>query len=247
MQFFSVKLAALASAILVSLVPTDPAQAGLFEEEPVEQSQVTAVAEPYGDPDNRQYNLLVIEQIPGQQTCWQESGSSPVTVEPLLRTFDFTGHCRRSTDSNGYSIRIDGQDLGLDYILRIVKNNGNLVLLATPRGVSNLPEIVVGRSNGFEEGKFIKLTLNPGWQFTRRTYQGKPLGHYYLSNSHNNTTTEPGVNSPTNPVVPGVNPPTSPAPGVNPPANPLPDLTFPTNSVPGANSQTPQFFPSTPL
>ena len=86
-------------------------QAANYSESEVDQTQFIAVAVPFG---NRQYNLMVIEQIAGKSQCWSESGSQPVTVEALLLNFDFSGSCRRATDSNGYSIRIDGQDYGLD-------------------------------------------------------------------------------------------------------------------------------------
>ena len=153
----------------------------MFSEQEVEQSNVIAVAEPLGETG---YNLLVIEQIPGGQQCWRESGAKPTTVEPLLLNFDFTESCRRSTDSNGYSIRIDGKDYGLDYLLRIVERNGELQLVGTPRSdrQQQEKEVIVGRTYGVSDG-FLKIVLNPGWQFSKRTYQGKTLGHVYLAGS----------------------------------------------------------------
>ena len=153
-------------------------QAANYGELEVEQTQFIAVAVPFG---NRQYNLMVIEQIAGKQQCWSESGSQPVSVEPLLLNFDFSGSCRRATDSNGYSIRIDGQDYGLDYLLSIVERDGELVLVGTPRGSkSNLSEVVVGRSYGINPG-LNKIFLNSGWQFTKRTFEAKTLGHIYFT------------------------------------------------------------------
>ena len=152
--------------------------ASTFEEQAIEQDNVVAIARPYGQG---KYDLLIIEQIPDKQTCWTESGSNPVLVEPLLLTFDFTGTCRRATDSNGYSIRVDGNDLGLDYLLRLVPRDGELVLVGTPRG-GNYREIVIGSTKGLASG-FMKVILNPGWQFSKRAYQGKMLGHFYLSGS----------------------------------------------------------------
>ena len=149
-----------------------------FQEQAIEQSLVVAVARPYGEG---KFDLLVLEQIPGKQPCWTESGSNPTLIDPLLLNFNFSGICRRATDSNGYSIRLDGQDLGLDYLLRVVPRNGELVLVGTAR-VGNYPEIMVGRTGGLAGG-FMKLHLNPGWQFTKRTYNGKILGHFYVSGS----------------------------------------------------------------
>ncbi len=170
------KLAALTATAITSIIPSSPVKAANFDEQEVDQEQFIAVAVPFGE---NQYNLLIVEQIPGKQQCWSESGSTPITVEPLLLNFDFTGHCRRSTDSNGYSIRIDSQDYGLDYLLRIIERNGELVLVGTPRKDPNQPEILVGRTHGL--GDFLKIFLNPGWQFTKRAYEGKTLGHVYFS------------------------------------------------------------------
>ena len=174
-----VKLAAFTTIALTSIISSSrPVNATDYGELKVEQTQFIAVAVPFG---NRQYNFMVLEQIAGQQQCWSESGSKPVTVDPLLLNFDFSGSCRRATDSNGYSIRMNGQDYGLDYLLSIVERDGELLLIGTPRGGnSNLSEVVVGRSYGINEG-LSKIFLNPGWQFTKRTFQDQTLGHVYLS------------------------------------------------------------------
>jgi hypothetical protein len=152
-----------------------PAQAA-FDEQSVEQADVIAIARPFGQ---NKFDLLIIEQIPGKKQCWSEKAGNPVTVDPLLLNFDFTGICKRATDSNGYSIRLDGQDLGLEYILRLVEKDGELVLVGTPR-TGQFAEIVVGRTRGMTRD-FMKIQLDPGWRFARRSFQGKPLGHYYFS------------------------------------------------------------------
>jgi hypothetical protein len=200
---FSPQLAVLAAALLSALAPHPRATAAIFEQQAVDQSQFIAIARPYG---NNQYDLLIIEQIPGQRECWSESGSNPTLIEPLLLNFDFTGSCERSTDSNGYSIRIDGQDYGLDYLLRIVERNGELVLVGTNRSNPSAPEIFIGRTYGFSSG-FMKIHLNPGWQFAKRSYQGKILGHVYLTGESQALTPPPAAITnatiePTNPAVP---------------------------------------------
>ena len=169
------------SFVLANTIFPNPAPAVTFDQQEIEQSQVIAIARPYGDG---QYDLLVLQQIPGQRQCWSEVGNNPTTVEPLLLNFDFTGICDRSTDSNGYSIRLDGQDYGLYYLLRVVKRNGELVLVGTPRTDSTKPEIVVGTTKGITPG-FLKISLAPGWRFTRRAYQGKVLSHIYLTGDSN--------------------------------------------------------------
>ncbi|MDJ0578787.1 DUF3747 domain-containing protein [Crocosphaera sp.] len=173
------KLATLATVTLSSLIPVNlPVKASTFSETALDQSKVIAVARPYGEG---KYDLLVIEQVPDKRDCWAENGANPVLIEPLLLNFDFTGICRRSTDSNGYSIRLDGNDLGLDYLLRVVPRGGELVLVGSPRS-AGYTEIVLGSTKGMAQG-FMKINLYPGWQFTKRTYKDKVLGHFYFSGS----------------------------------------------------------------
>ena len=173
------RLATLGILALGSLIAfNNPVKASTFSETAVDQDNVIAIARPYGEG---KYDLLVIEQIPDKQACWSESGANPVMVDPLLLNFDFTGICRRATDSNGYSIRLDGNDLGLDYLLRLVPRDGELVLVGTPRS-GNYSEIVLGTTRGLANG-FMKVHLYPGWQFTKRTYEEKVLGHFYFSGS----------------------------------------------------------------
>ncbi len=171
-----------------------PTTAATFDSAEVQGNNFIAVAAPYGD---NKHQLLIIEQLSNRRRCWSESGSNPVNVEPLLLNFDFTGICGRSTDSNGYSIRMSGEDLGLEYLLRIVERNGDLVLVGTPRINRSAPELVIGSTQGLTNG-FAKIILNPGWRFTRRTFQGKSLGHIYLTTdssapvaSESNTTPQP--------------------------------------------------------
>lgn len=203
-QWLSVTV--LATASLFSVGAFHPTTASTFDNVEVNPDNFIAVAAPFGD---NKYQLLIIEQIANRQACWSESGNNPVTVEPLLLNFDFTGICGRSTDSNGYSIRMNGQDLGLDYLLRIVQRNGELVLVGTNIRDRSAPEVEIGRTNGLSSG-FDKIFLNPGWRFTRRTYQGKALGHIYLTNdsdapvtqrSNPNTTSQSQPSSPSRELI----------------------------------------------
>jgi hypothetical protein len=176
------KLSAFALAALSYLTPFKAVHAVNFEETEVDQNQFIGVALPYGD---NKYNLIVIEQIPGKQPCWNQSSANPMNVDLLLLNFDFSGHCRRSTDSNGYSIRFNGQDLGLDYLLTLVEKNGELNLIGINRLDRGQPNIVVGKTQGIT-GQPMLIELNPGWQYSKRTYQGKVLGHVYFSYSDSN-------------------------------------------------------------
>ncbi|NEO81007.1 DUF3747 domain-containing protein [Moorena sp. SIO4G3] len=168
---------AITTASCLTLGAINPAAANTFGNIEVNENNFIAVAAPFG---YNQYQLLVIEQIANWQACWRERGTNPVVVEPLLLNFDFTGICGRSTDSNGYSMRVDSQDFGLEYMLRVVKRNGELVLVGTHRIDRNAPDIELGRTRGLANG-FLKIFLDPGWRFTKRMYQGKQLGHIYLT------------------------------------------------------------------
>ena len=98
-RWFSVTAIALSAEIIpLSL------QAATFFQQEVNQRDFIAIARPYGD---NKYDLLILQQLPGQRQCWQEEGGTPIMVNPLLLNFDFTDICERSTDSNGYSLRID--------------------------------------------------------------------------------------------------------------------------------------------
>lgn len=180
-----VRIFSLITVALTSLVTFKEVKASTFDETEIDQSQVIAIARPYGD---HKYDLLVIQQIPDKQACWSESGTAPVVVDPLLLNFDFTGICQRATDSNGYSIRINGQDYGLDYILRLVERDGELILVGSNRVNPTQQEIVVGRTKGLSQG-LLKIHLEAGWKFTRRTYNNKVLGHFYFSNNLQETDT----------------------------------------------------------
>ncbi|HEY9769903.1 MAG TPA: DUF3747 domain-containing protein [Coleofasciculaceae cyanobacterium] len=169
------KLAAIFTGAIALTTPLFPALAQ-YTEEPVPEEQVIAVAIPAG----RLYNLTVMEQIPGKQQCWSTTGSEPTIVDPLWTTFDFTSSCRRSTDSNGYSVRLDGQDTSQNYRLDVVPKGNELQLVAT--NYQNGPDLVVGQTNGkAADGQYLKINLNPGWEFSKKAYEGKVLGHYFFS------------------------------------------------------------------
>ena len=229
----------LTTAFLLTVGGSNSLKAGTFDSQEVNSDNFIAVAAPFGD---NKYQLLIIEQRSTQRACWQEVGSNPAIVDPLLLNFDFTGICGRSTDSNGYSIRMEGQDLGLDYLLRVVERNGELVLIGTNRMNRQAPKVEIGRTQGLSNGNFLKIELDPGWRFTRRAYQGRALGHIYL-------TSDTGV-----PATPSVSPPNPITPAVQEPApaeterefiftkpseeNTPPSVTVPTLDNPATNPQT---------
>ena len=78
-----------------------------FKEQQVEQNQFAVVAVPFGHKEHR---LEIIEQVAGKQQCWHESGAAPAKVDLLLLNFDHTDSCRRIINTNGYTLRLDGDD-----------------------------------------------------------------------------------------------------------------------------------------
>ncbi len=172
------RVRALMAGATVALLPCifQPSIAITFGQTEVSQDKLIAIAVPHA---SGYYSLIVLEQLSDKKPCWRESGSKPTQVEPLLVNFNFTGICGRSTDSNGYSLRVAGQDLGMTHRLSLQKRDGDLVLLGMPSSEKSKP-IEVGRTHGIRPG-FLKIDLIPGWQFTKRTYSGKTLGHVYIS------------------------------------------------------------------
>lgn len=157
---------------------TPPSHAVTFGQTEVNQNKFVAIAVPRA---SGYYTLLVLEQRSNEKPCWRESGSSPTRIEPLLLNFNFTKICGRSMDSNGYSIRAAGQDLGLKYQLSLQKQKNDVVLLGIPaRSGASGKTIQLGRTHGIRSG-FLKIDLNSGWRFAKRTYDGKALGHVYFS------------------------------------------------------------------
>lgn len=174
------RFAALAAATVssIGLFAAAPASANTFGKTEVRQNNFIAVAAPVG---STRHQLLVLEQISNDRPCWQETGANPIEVDPLLLDFDFTGICGRSTDSNGYSIRVGDQDLGMQYNLRIVQDGDDMVLMGVPFSSRSGGSLEIGRARGITSG-FAKLELNPGWRFSKRNYDGRTLGHVYLTN-----------------------------------------------------------------
>lgn len=156
-----------------------PVDAATFGQQEVSQQNIIAIASPVNGGETHQ--LLVVEQVSDSQACWQENQDIAGTIEPLLLNFDFTGICSRATDSNGYSIRVGGEDLGLQYVLRVVQSDNVMRLVGIPISDRSAPKLEIGRTKGVT-ADFTKIQLNPGWRFTKRTYNGQTLGHYYFTN-----------------------------------------------------------------
>jgi N-acetylmuramoyl-L-alanine amidase len=176
------RLAALAAVatttVASSISAVSPAFAATqFGQKEVDQTKFVAISSPYRGGTAHQ--LLIVEQVSDSRPCWSESGTQPTLIDPLLLKFDFTGVCSRSTDSNGYSIRVNGEDLGLNYSLRIVKQGDDNLLVGAPNDHST-KDIIIGRTHS-AVSDFAKIDLDPGWRFTKRVYGDRTLGHIYLT------------------------------------------------------------------
>lgn len=179
-------IAAITTSAVLTISAVSSAIAFTFDQTEMVQSNVAAIAQPRKDGS---FQLLIIEQIPNKRQCWSESGSNPIIIDPLLLNFDFSNDCKRATDSNGYSIRMDGVDLALQYSLSLQTVNGDVVLVGSPSD-RNAQPLIIGRTKGVVNG-FIKIILEPNWRFTKRSYQGKILGHFYFTSDTGSGTVTP--------------------------------------------------------
>ncbi|MBM0741357.1 DUF3747 domain-containing protein [Phormidium sp. CLA17] len=176
----NLRLATLATLALAAVSQATPAIAqSMFGQQEIDQSRFVAVASPYG---GNAHQLLIIKQLSNVRSCWSESGASPTRINPLLVEFDFTDICGRSIDSNGYSMRVGGEDQNWRYSFRVMKREGDLHLIAAPNTDRTLPELLIARTRGYTSG-FAKFYFEPGWRVTERSYQGSSLGHIYLTNN----------------------------------------------------------------
>nr|MDA0266959.1 DUF3747 domain-containing protein [Cyanobacteriota bacterium]MDA0864852.1 DUF3747 domain-containing protein [Cyanobacteriota bacterium] len=180
----------------------------------LDQSRILLVSAP--GSRLRPHQLFIIEQIRDNRPCFEITGTNPGEVNPLWTTFDFSGICGRASDTNGYSIRVANEDLGIRYRLQIQESGGELLLLGVPSdGTSPLQ---IGRTGGVSSTGFTQIIMNPGWRVTKRTYQGQTLGHNYLTNE----ATLAQILEQGGDVV--IAPPTTPTP---PPTEPVVNLPFP--------------------
>ncbi len=174
-------IATIASAIFFTINAMTPAQANFTVDElEIDQNQVIAMAMPLSDLQGySDYKLMILEQLSNERPCWRESETElyPILVKPLLLNFNFSGICRQVTDSNSYSIRVDDNDLSMSHRL-ILQNVGSEIKLF---GISITGDKkLIGRTRGLSDG-IMKIFLEPGWKFTKRSYQEKVIGHFYLS------------------------------------------------------------------
>ena len=215
------KVAALSVAAVTALGLADGAAAQSFGSLEVDQEDFVLVAAPGGGLLGRP-QLMIIEQQRDDRACWSESGSSPTQIEPLLLQFDFSGICGRSTDSNGYSIRTAEGDAGRNFSFDIQEEDGEQILYAVPsrfptNPYRNADPFPVGRTFGVADNGFTRIELNPSWRLTKRTYEGRTLGHVYLTSD---STLVSIIEANGGPIV------VNPGPGTDPTPDPTPGVSF---------------------
>ena len=165
-----------AVGLLVTGIPQMGEARSLFESSSVPQKRFAVLAQPIGTV---QWKLLVLEQIKAQPRCWTPRQDG--LVEPSLNRFDFTGICKRYLDSNGYSLRSGGQDLGTRFRFRLKQSGASLKLEALDP--QQKAPLLVGQARipGRNPNGFVPLQLEPGWTLERRVYQGRKLNHLYFA------------------------------------------------------------------
>ena len=143
----------------------------------VPEKHFAVLAQPIG---KTQWKLLVLEQIKAQPRCWRARQDG--LVEPSLNRFNFSGICKRYLDSNGYSLRSGGQDLGRRFRFRLQQFGTSLRLEALDP--QQRAPLLVGQAAipaRRDPNGFVALQLEPGWALERRVYQGRPLNHLYFA------------------------------------------------------------------
>jgi hypothetical protein len=128
------------------------------------------------------YTLHIYEQVSKKRKCWETDANNPNTIKPLLDDFDFTAICSRYIDSNGYSIRINDEDMGLIYSIKVFSSTKYLCLVGLPRSSSmGLPALLLGKAaRANSVGVFYRIRLEDHWHTSKRQFGGKSLGHLYL-------------------------------------------------------------------
>jgi len=180
-NFFQAGITTILMTIVLSIYSKTVAQTNFtFNEVQIDQNQVIAMAIPLSNLQQYSgYKLMILEQLSNEIPCWSESETElyPILVEPLLLNSNFSGICGQITDSNDYSIRVDGNDLSMSHRL-ILQNIDDEIRLF---GVSMTGDkILIGKTGGISDG-IMKIFLEPGWQFTKRSDRDKTLGHFYFS------------------------------------------------------------------
>jgi hypothetical protein len=165
-------------ATAAALIPLAQARA-LFESRPIPASQVIVLAQPLA---GNRWKLVLLEQRQAEIPCWQSQRDG--TVLSLADGVRNETYCGRYSSSGAYSLRVAGNDLNRPWQLKLEQGNDLLQLQATSSqtrspivvGQAPIPTALPGPNT------LVPLTLDEGWELERRSYNGRPLSHIYLSN-----------------------------------------------------------------
>ncbi|MDJ0555018.1 MAG: DUF3747 domain-containing protein [Microcoleaceae cyanobacterium MO_207.B10] len=163
----------------INLVPLAQANP-TFERVEMDKNQVILTAIPLSKLEgDSSYKLMILEQNTDGNSCWSETETAiyPILVAPLATNSNFSDICRRATDSNSYSIRVDNNDLSQNYKLTLKNIGDDIHLVAISRSED---KILIGRTRGLADG-MMKILLEPGWQFTKQSYEGEVLARLNFS------------------------------------------------------------------
>ena len=165
-----------AVGLLTAGLPQEGAARSLFDSAAIPQERFAVLAQPIG---RAQWKLLVLEQIKAQPRCWWARQDG--LVEPSLNRFNFSGICKRYLDSNGYSLRSGGQDLGTRFRFRLKQSGASLRLEALDP--QQRAPLLVGQARipRRDLNGFVPLQLEPGWALERRVYKRRQLNHLYFA------------------------------------------------------------------
>ena len=152
--------------------------APLFDSAPLDGGRFAVLARPVGQDG---WTLLVLEQIRPQPRCWLPRADG--LVDPSLNRFDYSGICGRYLDSNGYSLRAGGLDLGASHRLRLQQQGSQLLLLARSSEEPRPLVVARGAIPTRQRDGFVALQLEPGWELQRRLFAGRSLNHLYFATS----------------------------------------------------------------
>lgn len=152
--------------------------AAIFGADPLPDDSTVALAQPL---DGSRWNLVVLRRLRGSSGCWQLQPDGLVQLEADALSNDAL--CNRLQSSSGYSLRSAGEALRAPWRLRIERQGQQLELQAfNPSlgqpvvvGLATLPKAAAGTA-------LPAFTLNPGWTFQARSFEGRQLSHVYLSN-----------------------------------------------------------------
>ena len=169
------KFVAVAAAATIGVLGSAISALAQFQALEIDQSDYLSVAIPGGT--YVPYQLWLIRARQPGASCFSVQGDDPGVVQPLWR--ENTNQCAPTSDSNGYSIRVGGVDLGTKYALVVQESDGELVLMGKPFSGKSF---LIGRTGGISDNGYTEIDLEPGWRITQRTYEGQPLGHFYYTN-----------------------------------------------------------------